>query len=565
MVLLKLAVALLATASTVRGQSIARSGTECAYLTGKVYCFFGSVVKSATESTLENVINVLDLTNATGKSATELDLQWRPVSSNTNGVDITARQLPQSAAVGDGRRIVFTGGYVPSAERLQDDTIIYDAVENKWSKGASYTEPPYGTRQIYYGSGVYVPDRGLAVYGGFEEFINPNWTTPSSNVTAFNFANNKSRTIGYTQVAFFNVDSINQPWSIPVPLSTWTTPFIAFHKSVYDPLKHRILFMGGETRLNDQNNYNTNAEPFPFTKAWTFDTVNNSWLTIDLRGDAPAGARYYHSLTLAPSTGRDVILFGGESDSKALNDYCFTLNLDTNTWKKINIDAPAGTVLARSRHSAVLTTNDTLLILWGLDANRAGISSLLMLNVSDPYAITISNKYFDPNPSISSGNESTVGNTGNSENATSGDSQLSGSAKGGIAAGCIAAAGLIVAAIFFRRKRAQKNKNNLEHSTNFDHTGSHINQEAVPIEVDWDKLEEKYTEVPMQSTQHYQAHSETQGSDMGSTIIRGYSPRLNNETTGASLMNPNSVEDEAAYGGGHSQPMVLKPDVGHNV
>ena len=69
----------------------------------------------------------------------------------------------------------------------------------------------------------------------------------------------------------------------------------------------------------------------------------------------------------------------------------------------------------------------------------------------------------------------------------------------------------------------------------------------------------------MQNTQHYQAHSETQGSDMGSTIIRGYSPRLNNETTGASLMNPNSVEDETAYGGGHSQPMVLKPDVGHNV
>lgn len=34
-------------------------------------------------------------------------------------------------------------------------------------------------------------------------------------------------------------------------------------------------------------------------------------------------------------------------------EYCYTLNLDTNTWKRHVIAAPSGTVLQRSRHSGM--------------------------------------------------------------------------------------------------------------------------------------------------------------------------------------------------------------------
>lgn len=76
----------------------------------------------------------------------------------------------------------------------------------------------------YYGSGSYVPGKGVAFYGGFEQsvlynvvsnpfiwhslyfrFTNPNWTTPNTNASRFFFSSN--RKTGYTQVAYFNIDN----------------------------------------------------------------------------------------------------------------------------------------------------------------------------------------------------------------------------------------------------------------------------------------------------------------------------------------------------------------------
>ncbi|KAI8383025.1 hypothetical protein BD560DRAFT_385811 [Blakeslea trispora] len=576
MMLLNLALVLLATTSTVKGQVTGRTNTACAYLNSKVYCFFGDVQRADAQSALDNAINVLDLANATGKTAIELQSQWKPVSSNTNGVDISPRQQPQASVLGDGRRIFFDGGYIPFVPRLSDPTIIYDAVDNKWTKGQPYSEPPYGPRQIYYGTGVHVPGKGVALFGGFEEFINNSWTTPSMSSSAFNFANNSSRTIGYTQVTYYRADDTNQPWASALPLTTWATKFYAFQKTIYDPVKQTILYMGGEYRENEQTRYNTNGKGAFFNQSLTFDTVNSRWNPVTLTGDVPSGPRYYYSLTLAPSTNRDVIFFGGENDDKTLNDYCFTLNLDTYRWKSVIVNAPVGTVLARSRHSAVLTTNDTLLMLWGVDSNRAGITSILMLNISDPYAISVSDKYYDPNALTGAG---VNGNTPSNTESPDAKTGLGVAAKGGIAAGCIIAGIIVAVVVFIKRRKSKNNKNHNEYTNDTNRSSIQVNQEAVPIEVDWDKIEEKYTELPKQSIQH-QTPNEFDGSDMGSTVVRDYSPRLNNESVGSprsnfevagtprsnfegignSTVTPSSVDDI----GRQTQPMILKPDVGHH-
>jgi hypothetical protein len=61
--------------------------------------------------------------------------------------------------------------------------------------------------------------------------------------------------------------------------------------------------------------------------------------------------------------------------------------------------------------------------MWGIDGNRAGVGSILILNVSNPNAITLLDKYIDPN----------------SPNTWSGQSSLGNGSKIGIAVGCVVA------------------------------------------------------------------------------------------------------------------------------
>ncbi|KAI8097979.1 uncharacterized protein B0P05DRAFT_522815 [Gilbertella persicaria] len=570
-------VLLLSTAATIiQAQASPRSDTRCGFLMGKIYCFGGFLYTSTKERSLDNVINVLDLTNATGKTASELQSQWRAVSSNTNGVDITARQDPQAMELGDGKSMFLNGGFYPSGGHLADQTIVYNAETNSWSKYNAYTEDPYGIRQIYYGSILQVPGKGLALYGGFEQTINGSWTTPSTNVTVFNFSGNSSRTIGFTEVTYFNIANTNQMWSQSLPLTTWVTSFIARHASVYDYINNQILFIGGETRPNTVDNYAISSTRFPLSTAWAFNTTDSTWKTITLTGDVPSGGRFYHTLTLIPKTRRDVVMYGGESSDGVANDYCFTLNLDTKAWKRLTIDAPAGTTLARTQHSAVLTTNDTLLIMWGADGNQAGTSSILILNVSDPYAITLSDKYYDPNASStsSSGSSNATTPSGNDSTGASSGAGLSSGAKAGIAVGCIAAAGLI-AAYSFRRHRAKAKKElnsegiALGPQSQGGSNGNH--QDVIPMEVDWDRIEEKYVEMPPKTFVEYHAPNTMSPETTKSTLSgptatdnrANYSPGLNYDIVGAPIVNPSSIETSNVYTERQHAPMILKPDGGN--
>lgn len=46
---------------------------------------------------------------------------------------------------------------------------------------------------------------------------------------------------------------------------------------------------------------------------------------------------------------------------------------------------------------AVAVNNDTVFILWGIDGNRIGVNSILILDVSNPDAITLSENFVDAN------------------------------------------------------------------------------------------------------------------------------------------------------------------------
>ncbi|CAO3656528.1 unnamed protein product [Mucor fragilis] len=448
--------------------------------------------------------------------------------------------------MGDGYHMVINGGYTGQKTALKDLNIMYNARQNKWYAHSASDEPPYGKRQIYGGSGTYVPGKGAAVYGGYEEFINPNWTTPKTNASLFSFSNGHSRYIGYTQISYFNIDGRVSTWDRTLPLSTASDDFSAWQQSVFDPITNMLLFMGGEYRVT------TSPDPIPrpYSYIKAFNTLTNEWSMMNLTGDIPTPNRIYSTLTLLPSTGRHVLLYGGEANDAVVQDYCNVLNLNTKNWARQTLDAPPETPLQRSRHSSVLVNNNTLFVMWGIDPNKVGTSSVLILNTTNPDAISVSEKYIDPK----------APNPAEESNSTG----LSTGAKAGIAVAAVVVAILGALAVWFcLRKRKNERIENQEHELTKQHqqTDYYNDTDVEPMEVDWDRIETKYTEMPETNlVGNNERFSAGPYSVASTTLVNGSEPK----STG-NAVHPDAVEAHRpnAMSSPPHQPIVLKPDGGY--
>lgn len=117
-----------------------------------------------------------------------------------------------------------------------------------------------------------------------------------------------------------------------------------------------------------------------FNWAYTFNTNAGSWSNETFRGALPS-TRIGHTahlrkpeadplyiiilhwtliyVYLVPNS-RDIIIYGGsdgnEETGKALTDYCFTLNLISNTWtKQGGLDIPSILSGPRFTHACMIT------------------------------------------------------------------------------------------------------------------------------------------------------------------------------------------------------------------
>lgn len=118
-------------------------------LLGKIYCFGGALYTSPTESRLDNVINVLDITLNNGATAADLAKEWKTVSSDPNRVNLAIRTNPQAVALADGKRFLINGGISADLHtKLPSLNIVYNAETNAWEKYEPYSEYPYGTREM---------------------------------------------------------------------------------------------------------------------------------------------------------------------------------------------------------------------------------------------------------------------------------------------------------------------------------------------------------------------------------------------------------------------------------
>lgn len=110
-----------------------------------MYCFGGAQVKGQTVGDYDNVVNMLDLTNKSGTAPADLMNQWNTVSPDTTAATLESRMAPQAVAF-DDYRFVINGGF--STSQLVNQTVVYNAINNKYYAHQRYTEPPYGARQM---------------------------------------------------------------------------------------------------------------------------------------------------------------------------------------------------------------------------------------------------------------------------------------------------------------------------------------------------------------------------------------------------------------------------------
>ena len=127
---------------------------------------------------------------------------------------------------------------------------------------------------------------------------------------------------------------------------------------------------------------------FSFSETYVFDTVIGSWSLVKLNAASNSripSDRVYHSATMSmykdhlslidlqlffivPNS-QDILVYGGTNDGRigkkknnelhthspffgriAVTDYCYTLNLDTNTWtEQVNVSVPTSVTANGSR------------------------------------------------------------------------------------------------------------------------------------------------------------------------------------------------------------------------
>ncbi|KAI7895694.1 uncharacterized protein EV154DRAFT_494626 [Mucor mucedo] len=480
---------------TISGYAVAqnvqaRYDASCGYLANKIHCFGGATSIEVKKSDTSMI--TLDILNLSQSTADELKTKWTYVTTDTRGADVRPRDGPQSVLLPDGETMIISGGFTPGNNKLNSQAISFNAKSMSWAEYGNYNEVPYGVRQIYHAPSTYVPDHGIAFYGGLETNYNKSFSIPGVNVTAYQDDKSDIRNFGYLSLTFLDIRNPSNPWSVYPSQKNTPTYLGRYQTSVFDAKSNRIFYFGGKY----QDPPSLIVIYYTFKNSVTFDMTKGEWGSQDFNGVGPT-TRTGHSTTLIGPDKRDILVYGGHSEANNFLpnlDYCFTLNLDSYQWTQQSLQGPDNPILIRTQHSAVPVNNDTVFIVFGKDPINVPTLSLLILNVSDTSRITLLNSFVDPNvPAVDPTTKLPY-----SENHT-----LSKEAIIGVGVGS-ALGGIIISFLIFFLIKKRKIKR--------DAVGQ--NEEPSDMEVDWDKIETKYVPAPTKPFGYT-----TEASENNSTMI----------------------------------------------
>ncbi|KAI9273451.1 hypothetical protein EDC94DRAFT_594918 [Helicostylum pulchrum] len=492
-----------------------RSFPSCGYVGEKIYCWGGDTSPELNSKlTLDEDLYSLDINAFSGRKSDILISQWNKIVPEVR-FWIGQRGTPTSIVLSDGKRFMIQGGFKTGPFKYLNQTIIYDTSSNTWAAGSPYTVDNVGVKQIYSSTAVNLPNGLVGFYGGFEQYANISAPEISGNGNTVTFDNNNLSYVGFNRLTTHNTDS--GTWA---PFSPQASTLLDFYPTsqtaTINPSTGKVYYLGG-TYYTTTNNWVPIR--IPFSWAVVFDTKSGTWSNETLGGDIPT-TRMYHTADLLPNS-QDIILYGGSEDGKAASSsFCYTLNLETNTWTKHdNVNVPAYLSGPRFSHSAVLV-DTTLFILFGRGIDGALTPSLITIDVS-----SASNILYTPNY---------ASNGATNSNKSGG---LSKGAIGGITAGAIVIGLGIIAFVFFYLRRQKRAKGQ-------DSTHEHMS-------VNWDEIENHYKEVPAAKSNFPQF---TDATEITRNTGEAYSSPSYTETT--------AVDHNGFYHSANRDPVsAVKPSV----
>lgn len=120
----------------------------CGYVGERIYCWGGDTSPTFNlNPTIDEEIYSLNIKAFVGQRSEIMISQWNKMVP-TIGFWIGQRRTPTSIALSDGKRLLIQGGDNPGTFKYLNQTAIYDASTNTWTKGSPYTVENIGVRQM---------------------------------------------------------------------------------------------------------------------------------------------------------------------------------------------------------------------------------------------------------------------------------------------------------------------------------------------------------------------------------------------------------------------------------
>ncbi|CAO3702907.1 unnamed protein product [Rhizopus stolonifer] len=339
-----------------------RTFASCGYLNKKIFCFGGDLSSSASTSNIVSSLISLDINQHYGEESNLLNNKWDIISSE-NDFDPEKRMTPEFIVSSDGNSLIIVGGeYAANSGYtmwFNNQTIMYNSINNTWEPLPQYTEPNRERRQIYFGTAVNLPSATndtIGFFGGMEDRANATGPMISvTNQTIPYLSNTITSPRGFDSITIFNTTSKEWSHFTPqhnIPIDYYPNAFTG----TLNPETGIIYYLGG----NYYSSTSTGPFKLAFNQAHVFDTTQGQWGIAQLKAGPSSripSNRIYHSATMLPNS-QDILLYGGTVDENiAVTDFIYTLNLITNNWtEQTNINVPASVTQngARFGHSGTL-------------------------------------------------------------------------------------------------------------------------------------------------------------------------------------------------------------------